>query len=208
MTYAGILLVCFISHNSVAEQIGDSGHLLDLVEHVPQLAWERIEVSVESSPKLERLSAITADKQGNLYVLHRPETGDPVVVLDHRGKLLRSWGQGMFRTPHGIRLDRAGNVWTVDSGYSKVHKFSPIGELLLEIDVGDNPDPSSPFCGATDLAFGKQDHFFVADGYCNGRVVEFDGGGRKVREWGTRGTGLGEFNVVHSIAVSPQGNNT
>ena len=55
---------------------------------------------------------MTADQQGNLYVLHRPTNGNPVVGLDAQGNLLRSWGKGMFNIPHGIRLDPDGNVWT------------------------------------------------------------------------------------------------
>ena len=38
------------------------------------------------------------------------------------------------------------------------------------------------------------------------RVIEYDAGGTKLRQWGERGTGPGEFDVVHSIAIGPQGN--
>jgi len=35
---------------------------------------------------------------------------DPVVVLDRAGKILRSWGRGLYVMPHGIRIDPQGNV--------------------------------------------------------------------------------------------------
>lgn len=112
----------------------------------------------------------------------------------------------MFKIPHGIRIDQTGNVWTVDSTTSVVYKFSPQGALLLKIDVGDIPDPSNPFCGAADMVFTDDHHVLIADGYCNGRVVEYDEDGQKVGEWGQRGDGPGEFKVLHSIAIGPQGN--
>jgi hypothetical protein len=59
--------------------------------------------------------------------------------------------------------------------------------------------------GATDVAFGAGGHIYVTDGYCNGRIVELDAAGRRVREWGARGSGRGELNVAHSIAVSGEG---
>jgi DNA-binding beta-propeller fold protein YncE len=117
-------------------------------------------------------------------------------------------GQGMYEIPHGIRIDPAGNVWTVDASLSKVYKFTPEGALLLEIEVGDIPDSDRAFCGATDVAFSPigNGHIYVADGYCNGRVIEYDASGNKVAEWGSLGTGPGEFDLVHGIAVGPDGN--
>ncbi len=201
-----ILIFLFFVQASLPAQHSDSDRLRDLMKTVPQLPVERVEIKVNPPLTLEGISAVTADKQGNIYVIHRPANGDPVVVLDSRGNLLRSWGKGMFKIPHGIRIDPDGNVWTIDAHTSMVYKFTPEGKKLLEINVGGVPDPSQEFCGATDIAFAKNGHVFVADGYCNARVIEYDAEGRKVREWGKPGAGPGEFNVVHAIAVGPQGN--
>ena len=181
-------------------------HLRQLLQNAPPLAVDRIELTVDPTVKLEGISALTADQQGNIYVIHRPSSGDPIVVLDRQGRLIRSWGGGMFKIPHGIRIDPEGNVWTVDAQTSKVYKFTPEGKKLLEIDVGGIPDKSREFCGATDVALARSGHVFVTDGYCNARVIEYDADGIKVREWGKHGSGPGEFNLVHSIAIGPQGN--
>jgi DNA-binding beta-propeller fold protein YncE len=188
-------------------QDGDNDRLRGLTKAAAALPIERLDLKVNPPLTLEGISAVAGDEKGNIYVIHRPAaSGDPIVVVDRKGTFVRSWGKGMFKTPHGIRVDPAGNVWTVDAGSSIVYKFTPQGQKLLEISVGDIPDPSRPFCGATDVAFAKNGHVYVSDGYCNGRVLEYEAGGKKVREWGKRGTGPGEFNVAHGIAISPQGN--
>jgi DNA-binding beta-propeller fold protein YncE len=185
-----------------------SDSLRALTRAAPLLDVERIEL--RTSVMLEGISAVAADRQGNIYVMHRPTSpdGDPVVVLDRQGNVLRSWGRGMYRIPHGIRIDPAGNVWTVDANLSKVYKFTSQGEKLLEIDVGGIPNPDAQFCGATDVAFSPtgNGHVYVSDGYCNGRVLEYDANGRKVTEWGSRGDGPGQFNNAHGIAIGPDNN--
>ncbi len=190
------------------EQQADSDALRALTKATPVLQMDRVEL--HPAVKLEGISMVTADARGNIYVIHRPTApdADPVVVLDATGKVLRSWGKGMYKIPHGIRIDSAGNVWTLDANLSKVFKYTPDGKKILEIDVGGVPDPKREFCGITDVAFSPRGdgHVFVADGYCNGRVIEYDGSGKKVTEWGKRGTGPGEFNLVHGIAVGPDGN--
>ena len=203
MKLTPLVLLCLVA-GPIAAQDADVDLFRDLLKDVAQLRVDRIELDVDPSVTLEGVSAVSADAQGNIHVLHRPSTGDPVVVLDPTGRFLRSWGAGMFNIPHGIRVDPAGNVWTVDSNTSKVYKFSAQGDLLLDIQV-DVPEGEGRFCGTADIAFGENDQVFVADGYCNGRVIEFDGVGRQVREWGTRGTGPGQFVVVHSVAVGPRG---
>ncbi|MSR35609.1 MAG: hypothetical protein EXR95_03045 [Gemmatimonadetes bacterium] len=189
------------------QNLADSDSLRALVAKVPLLDMELVEL--HPNVKLEGISSITADKAGNIYVIHRPTDGaDPVVVLDRDGKLLRSWGKGMYKLPHGIEIGPDGNVWTTDANTSKIYEFTPMGEKLLEIEVGGIPDLTSEFCSITDVTFHPQrpGHVFVADGYCNGRVVEYDAQGKKVQEFGARGDGPGQFNNAHGIAVGPDGN--
>jgi len=175
---------------------------------VPVIPVERVELELPAEPALGRVTSIATDEEGRFYVLQRLEeygpgrTADPITVFDPTGRFVRSWGGGLFNTPHGIRVDLAGDVWAVDANTSTVFKFSPTGDLLLEIQL-DRLPLDEVFCGATDVAFLPDGHVVVADGYCKGRVVEFDPEGHQVREWGTRGRGPGQFRVVHGIAVGP-----
>lgn len=200
------LLILFSVSAPLFGQTADSDRLHALLKDVPQLSVDRIDLKVHAPLTLEGISAVSTDRRGNIYIIHRPANGDPIVVLDPQGNFIRSWGKGMFKIPHEIRVDPAGNVWTLDANTSKVYKFTPDGKKLLEISVGDVPDKTQEFCGATDIAFAKSGHLFVTDGYCNARVIEYDATGKKVREWGKHGTGPGEFNTVHSIVAGPQGN--
>lgn len=172
----------------------------------PSLSMKRVELELRPELELHEISGVTADEDGRLYLFQRGMAADPIIVTDAGGRVLRSFGAGLFNRPHSIRIDPAGNVWAVDSNTSMVYKFSADGEKLLEIDVGDVPDPDNPSCAASDIAFGGDGLVYVSDGYCNARVVVYDAAGRKVRQWGRAGTGPGEFNLPHSIAMSPEGN--
>ncbi len=189
----------------VGQDAESNNRLRALLRPVPPLPVARVDLTLPPPLRLEGISAVTVDRQGHLYVIHRPVQGDPIVVLDAQGHFVRSWGKGMFATPHGIRIDPAGDVWTLDAHTSIVIKFTPEGKKLLEISVGDIPDRTQEFCGATDIAFAATGHVFIADGYCNARVIEYDAAGRKIREWGKHGSGPGEFNTVHSIVTGPDG---
>jgi DNA-binding beta-propeller fold protein YncE len=151
------------------------------------------------------VSWVAADRDGLIYLLQRGDKADPVIVLDAEGRVVRSWGRGLYTTPHAIRIDPDGNVWTTDSASSMVYKFSPQGEMLLKIEVGGQPDPCGAFCSTTDIAFAPNGHLFIADGYRNARILEYSADGRKIKEWGRAGTGPGEFRLPHSIQVDGQG---
>ena len=83
---------------------------------------------------------------GNLYVLGRCHenscTGraEPaVLVYDRSGKLLDSWGAGIFNFPHGFWIDGQGNVWITDARAeggkgNQVFKFTPQGKLLMTLE--------------------------------------------------------------------------
>lgn len=190
------------------EAKADSEALRALAARTPLLPLQRVEIKIDPPQVLGDVSATTVDRQGRIYIFHRPKEGtlqDPIVVVDAKGHFLRSFGKGSNPMAHGIKIDPAGNLWTVDAHTSMVRKYTPDGQLLLEVSVGGIPDPSRPFCGATDVAFKKDGHFYVSDGYCNARFIEYAADGRKIREWGTKGKGQGQFQLVHDIAVAGDG---
>jgi DNA-binding beta-propeller fold protein YncE len=151
-------------------------------------------------------SWVSSDRDGRIYLLQRGDQADPVIVLDRTGKVLRSWGRGRYVMPHGIRVDPLGHVWTTDAASSKVIEYDARGAVLHEIAVGGQPVPCrNDFCGTTDVAFLPDGHVLIADGYANARVLEYTRDGRKVAEWGTAGTGPGQFRLPHSIAVGTDG---
>ena len=148
------------------------------------------------------VSWVAASPDGLIYLLQRGDKADPIIALDRTGKIVRSWGKGMYTMPHAIRVDPQSNVWTADAASSMVYKFNPDGTLLLTIEVGGQPAPcGNNFCGTTDIAFARDGHLFISDGYRNARILEYTADGKKVNEWGKAGTGPGEFRLPHSIQI-------
>ncbi len=154
-----------------------------------------------------------ADRCGQNSCLGRDEA--PILHFDASGKLLNSFGAGLFVWPHGIEVDAEGNVWVTDaqvrSGQgNQVLKFSPEGELLLALGLkgrvdGDRPDS---FTGPTDVAVTAAGDIFVLDGHGplgNNRVVRFTGDGELVTSWGETGSGVGQFHDPHAIDIDSQG---
>ena len=170
-----------------------------------QLSFAREAIAIQRPTadgwELGMVSWIAADSKGLIYLLQRGAKADPVIVLDEKGTIVRSWGKGMFTTPHAIRVDPEGNIWTTDAASSMVYKFSPDGKTLLTIEVGGQPTPCGNFCSTTDVAFARDGHIFVADGYRNARILEYSPDGKKLAEWGSAGTGPGQFRLPHSIQI-------
>ena len=138
----------------------------------------------------------------------------PILHFDASGKLLRSFGEGMLVFPHGMYVDREGNVWITDAQGKdgkgqQVIKFSPEGKVLLVLGkagvAGDGPDT---FNQPSDVVVAPNGDIFVADGHgaaSNARIVKFSKDGTFIKAWGKKGSGPGEFNVPHAIAMDSQG---
>lgn len=186
-----------------------AAELRSIISQASKLALEAGEITAvppRQGWEMGMVSWVAAGDDDVTYLLQRGENADPVVVLDRDGNVVRSWGKGLYSTPHSIRVDPEGNVWTTDAKSSKVIKYSSLGEKLMEISVGGQPpDCRGNFCGTSDVAFGPAGRIFIADGYRNARILEYTAEGRKVREWGSAGDGPGEFRLPHSIAVDDEG---
>ena len=59
--------------------------------------------------------------------------------------------------------------------------------------------------GADGIIFAPNGNLLIADGYRNARVLEYSPDGKKLREWGSAGTGPGQFRLPHSIQVDDNG---
>ncbi|MBI3681687.1 MAG: SMP-30/gluconolactonase/LRE family protein [Acidobacteria bacterium] len=158
--------------------------------------------------KFGRVSAVATDAEvKEVFVFQRGKKADPIVVFDAKGKYLRSWGRGMFGNPHGMRVDKSGNVWVTDNGDHQVMKFTREGKLLMTLGIKGKPaTDDKTFNRPTDIAFSPDGrYFYVSDGYGNSRFVKFTIDGKYVNAWGKKGSGPGEFNTPHSIAVDSKG---
>jgi DNA-binding beta-propeller fold protein YncE len=165
--------------------------------------------------KFGRVSAVSTDAQGNVYVAHRGADADPIVVFDRAGtKMVRSWGRGLFTTIHGLRVDPDGNVWVADTGDHRVWKFSPEGKVLLQLGAkGEAGSTRDRFTAPADIAFTPAGEVLVVEqgevemsaGLGHSRVVRLSKEGAYLGEWGGPGTGPGQFHFAHGAAVDSRG---
>jgi sugar lactone lactonase YvrE len=127
---------------------------------------------------------------------------------------VKAFGGGLFVFPHGINVDRDGNVWVTD-GQAKdgmgfqVIKFSPDGQVLMRLGkAGVAGTGHDTFNMPSDVLAAPNGDIFVADGHggmSNNRIVKFDKTGKYLKEWGVKGTGPGQFDIPHALAMDSQG---
>lgn len=196
----GFALCCALEAQNGAEQ------LRTLLRETPRLPLESVQVSAQmpNAALLGIVSSVAEDRHGIIYVLQRGDKADPVIAITQDGRVLRSWGRGMYVVPHSIRVDAEGNIWTVDAGNSVLLKFTPQGKELQRIEVGEvatGSDCAFPgLCGTTDVTFGPNGRLFISDGYGNARILEYSADGKRLKLWGSKGTGPGQFQIPHGIA--------
>mmetsp|Transcript_64864 Transcript_64864/g.204860 ORF Transcript_64864/g.204860 Transcript_64864/m.204860 type:complete len:427 (-) Transcript_64864:666-1946(-) len=101
--------------------------------------------------------------------------------------------------PHMITVDNEGNVWIVDVGLHQVIKYSPSGTRLLAVGIAMKPGGGErQLCKPTSVAVAIDGSFYVADGYCNDRVVKYTASGQYVREYRRSGTPM---SVPHKVLL-------
>ena len=154
---------------------------------------------------------------------------NPVNKFDESGKLLTSFGAGMFAWPHGLHVDRDGNVWVADARAttpaelakfpgekprgSVVVKFSPEGKVLMTLGTpGVAGNPPNALTDPNDVVTTANGDIYVAESHTNvesptliGRISVFDKTGKFLRSIGKAGTGPGEFRTPHAVEFDSQG---
>lgn len=149
--------------------------------------------------ELGAVSAVAIGKDDEIYVLQRGEV--PLLAFDKDGKFLRGWGQGLFKLPHGLRVDRDGNIWTTDNANHVLRQFTREGKLLGTIgQEGKGVGGETGFKAPDDVVFDTAGNFYIADAG-NARIVKLSAEGKFVAAWGKKGKGEGEFATAHGLAI-------
>ncbi|HEV3329539.1 MAG TPA: peptidyl-alpha-hydroxyglycine alpha-amidating lyase family protein [Bryobacteraceae bacterium] len=151
------------------------------------------------------MSSVAIAPDGNVWTFNRGKI--PVQVYTPEGRLVKSWGEGgLFKNPHTVRFDNAGNLWLVDTGTNTVRRFTTDGKVLMTIGTPDQAGADETHLNQpNDVAVAANGDVYISDGYGNDRVVVFDKRGKFVRTWGKLGTGPGEFSQPHSLVLDSKG---
>lgn len=160
---------------------------------------------------LGQVTGVSLTKSGHVVIFHRgphiwngqsfypnetyrlawegPIHVDTVLELhSETGILMKSWGKDLFYLPHGLTVDFEGNYWLTDVALHQVFKFNSSGGSTPIMTFGEPFVPGSDqnhFCKPTSVAVhSKTKDIFIADGYCNSRIVVYSSGGQYKREYG------------------------
>ena len=173
------------------------------MENAPDLGYRPVPhgLQIPAGVEMGAPSSVAWTSRNRLLVFNRGP--NPLMEFEPDGSFVRSWGQGQYDRPHGMRVDPQGNIWTTDVNADTVRKMNPDGEVVLTIDGDDTPLMNEP----TDLAIGLAGEIFVLVGHGRGEphVLKFAPDGALTTSWGEAGTGPGEFDTPHSIVVDAEG---
>jgi YD repeat-containing protein len=156
-------------------------------------------------------TGIAGDKEGNVWVA---DTGhNRVQEFNSKGELVRQFGamgsaNGLFNEPRGIAVDPAGNVWVADKGNYRIQEFNAKGEFIRKFGTAGNGN--GQFGRLRGVAVDSEDHVWTiemgTEGTGKPRVQEFTSEGTYIRQFGSEGTGAGQFKEPQGIAVDAKGN--
>ncbi|MCB2053833.1 MAG: hypothetical protein KDE35_06270 [Geminicoccaceae bacterium] len=174
--------------------------------------WERL----PEGWSFVEVAGVAVDSRDRVYVFNRG--AHPVIFFDKEGKFLDAWGEGVFTSPHGIFIDGRDRLYCADDGDHTVRVFDTEGTLQMmlgepgvaaetgfALGVSRVQHSGGPFNKVTNVATGPTGDLFVADGYGNARVHRFTADGRLLCSWGEPGSGPGQFDLPHGIAVDSGG---
>ena len=146
----------------------------------------------------------------------RGSTLDPIMKFDPNGVMQIKFGGGMVNDPHGFHVDREGSVWVSDTfaeagkGQTVV-KFSKDGKPLMTLGkpgVTGDANSTDAFDQPTDIYVAPNGDIFVSQGHGarpTDRIFKFSKDGKYIKSWGKRGSGPGEFNTPHQLAMDSTG---
>jgi len=179
---------------------------------------------------LGEVAGIAVGPAGRIAVFSRGNSTGPaygagaaqLLEFGPDGRFLREIGHNLYAWSfaHSVRYDPKGNLWAADKGSDMVIRFDPPGRVTWVFgrkpEASDesahpleHPKPPLPpvpgmFRQVTDMAWDSAGNTYISDGYINSRVAKISPDGQWLGHFGEPGSGPGQFNTLHSIAIDHQ----
>jgi len=191
-------LVSFATNNALADENNKKNN--------QQVVNKLVTFSLPVNWTLGEVAAIEKKANGHYLVFHRG--AHQLLEFDQKHQFVKEIGYGLFENPHGLRLDKQGNIWTTDAGNHLVLRFNPDGKLTMVLGKKDKAGTGwfdrdynlVLFDNPLDVAFDRFNNIYVVD-KGNTRIVKLDPNGMLIKTWGNPGKEIGEFTFPHSIII-------
>ncbi len=162
---------------------------------------------------------VCEDSHGRIYVHHTvnaaSESSDSMVVFDHKGKFIKSWGKDFKGGAHGLHIQKEGKqefLYLCDTQRGLVVKTTLEGEEIFTLGYPKESDAYRPDADGkkkkyspTNLAIGPNGDIYVGDGYGSSYVNQYNSKGEFIRSFGGSGKEPGKLDCPHGITLDRRG---
>lgn len=163
---------------------------------------------------------VCEDSRGRIYIHHTvyatSEKPDSMVVFDHKGKFVKSWGREFRGGAHGLYIQKEGKnefLYLCDIKRGLVVKTTLDGEEIFTLGYPKEAEPYSkpgpdgkPLkYSPTNLAMAPNGDFYVGDGYGSSYINQYNSKGEYIRTFGGPGNGAGQLLCPHGLIVDTRG---
>ncbi|MDQ6705303.1 MAG: hypothetical protein M3Z85_04975 [Acidobacteriota bacterium] len=158
---------------------------------------------------------VCEDSQANIYIHHTvnaaSESSDSMVVFDHQGKFVKSWGKEFRGGAHGLHIRKEGTdefLYLCDTKRGLVVKTTLNGEEVFTLGYPDQSEQYKPDADGkkikyspTNLAVAPNGDIYVGDGYGSSYINQYNKKGEYIRTFGGKGSEAGQLNCPHGIIM-------
>lgn len=136
---------------------------------------------------------VVADPKGNIWVADTENAR--VQQFDEEGQFLKAFGAGTLGVPTGVDVDSSGNVWVADWSKNRITVFDSNGAFKSHVGT------TGQFNHPDGIEIDNKGNVWVGD-QSNNRIQQLNLAGQKVGEFGSVGSGEGQFNLDFPMGIA------
>lgn len=148
------------------------------------------------------------DRTGRLFMTTN-HTKNNVIIYNEQGVVLETWGHE-YPGIHGLTLAEEGSqevLYFTDIERHQIFKTTLDGRELMVLDY---PKESGVYSEAekfqpTEVAVAENGDLYVADGYGENYIIQYNSKGEYVRHFGGKGSAVNQFDCCHGITIDTRG---